>query len=235
VWLAQSLGAADLAALAAQRAVDAAGLLDDPAAAGYAQWLVWLTSLRYGRLTQARAVRGAAAVAEQLQPHAADDSSPAAEMYGMMHLIQAYSTMLDSQPGRAAEHFTEAADTARRTGDTTTWDVWFGPTEVAAWRVSVAAEAGANDEALAAAARVDPRRMASPSRRASHYLDVARAAAGQRRTRAQAAELLVQAERLAPQYVRTHPSAREAISELLVTTGGRDLRGLARRVGVVPA
>jgi hypothetical protein len=156
-------------------------------------------------------------------------------MYGTMHLIQAYSTMLDGQQAQASRHLDEAAETASRTGDTTTWDVWFGPTEVAAWRVSVAAEAGADDDALAAAVQVDPRRMTSPSRRASHYLDVARAAAGQRRTRTNATELLMRAERLAPQYVRAHPSAREAISELLVTAGGRDLRGLARRVGVIPA
>ncbi len=207
--------------------------LEDPAAEGYAQWLVWLASLRYGRLTQARAVRGAVATGDVLQSHA--DTGPAAEMYGMMHLVQAYSTMLDGHPARAADHLAEAEDTARRTGDTTTWDVWFGPTEVAAWRVSVAAEAGADDAALAAAAAVDPRRMASPSRRASHYLDVARAAVGQRRNRTKATELLMQAERLAPQYVRAHPSAREAVSELLVTAGGRDLRGLARRVGVIPA
>ena len=234
LWLAQSLGAADLASLAAARAAEAADLLEDPAAEGYAQWLTWLASLRYGRLTQARAVRGAAVTADRLQPHAADPG-PAAEMYGTMHLVQAYSTMLDGRPDRAAQHLDEAEDTASRTGDTTTWDVWFGPTEVAAWRVSVAAEAGADDDALAAAIRVDPRRMASPSRRASHYLDVARAAVGQRRTRTRAAELLMQAERLAPQYVHAHPSAREAISELLVTAGGRDLRGLARRVGVIPA
>ncbi len=234
LWLAQSLGAADLASLAAARAADAAELLEDAAAAGYAQWLVWLASLRYSRLTQARTLRGAAAVADCLQPHTADPG-PAAEMYGMMHLVRAYSTMLDGQPVRAGEHLAEAEATARRTGETTTWDVWFGPTEVAAWRVSVAAEAGADDDAIAAAAHVDPRRMASPSRRASHYLDVARAAAHKRRMRTRAAELLVEAEHLAPQYVRAHPAVRETVSELLVTAGGRELRGLARRAGVVPA
>ena len=91
-----------------------------------------------------------------------------------------------------------------------------------------------DEAALAAAVHVDPRSMPSPSRRASHYLDVARAAAHQRRTRQRATELLVQAERLAPQYVRAHPGAREAVSELLVAAGGRELRGLAHRVGVIP-
>ena len=233
LWLAQSLGAADLASLAAARAADAAALLEDPAAEGYAQWLVWLASLRYGRHTRARALREAATTADHLQAHASTPG-PAAEMYGTMHLVQAYSTMLDGQDAAAQGHLDEAEETAARTGDTTSFDVWFGPTEVAAWRVSVAVEAGADEAALAAAVHVDPRSMPSPSRRASHYLDVARAAAHQRRTRQQATELLVQAERLAPQYVRAHPGAREAVSELLVAAGGRELRGLAHRVGVIP-
>jgi transcriptional regulator with XRE-family HTH domain len=231
LWLAQGLGADDLMSLAAQRAADAAARLDDPAATGYAQWLVWLASLRYGRYTQARAVQGAEQAAARLQPQA--DTGPAAEMYGMMHLVQAYSTMLDGHPGRAADHLDEAGQTAARTGDTTSYDVWFGPTEVAAWRVSIAVEAGDDEGALQAASDVDTRRMASPSRRASHLLDRARASVRSRRARGQATDLLMQAERLAPQYMRGHPGAREAVSELLVTAGGTDLRSLAKRVGVI--
>jgi transcriptional regulator with XRE-family HTH domain len=233
LWLAQGLGADDLAALLAGRAADAAGQrLADPAAAGYAQWLSWLASHRIGRLTRSRALREVRQTADQLQPHA--DAGPAAEMYGMLHLVQAYAAMVDGhQPHRAADHLAEAEQVAGRTGDTTTCDIWFGPTEVAAWRVSVAVEAGADDDALVSAGAVDPRRMASPSRRASHYLDVARAAVHQRRQRDRAAQMLMAAERLAPQYVRAKPSAREAVAELLVAAGGRELRGLARRVGVL--
>lgn len=233
LWLAQSLGADDLAVLAAGRAVAVADAMDDPAARGFAQWLAWLASLRLGRLSRARAIRTAAETADGLQPAA---TGPAAEMYGMLHLVQGYTAMLyDGDQARAADHLAEAEQTANRTGDGSTFDVWFGPTEVAAWRVSIAAEAGADDDALAAASAVDLARMQSSSRRATHLLDVARASAHQRHTRARAVELLATAERLAPQYVRSHPSARETVAELLVTAGGPTLRGLARRAGVIPA
>ena len=234
LWLAQSVGADDLAALAAGRAGDAAAGMADPAAEGFACWLAWLASLRLGQFTRARAARGAAATADGLQRHAGA-AGATAELYGLLHLVQAYTAMLDGRHGQVAGHLEEAEQTAQRTGDGTSYDVWFGPTECAAWRVSIAAEAGDDETAVAAARAVDPRRMASPSRRASHFLDIARSAAHQKRHRGAAVELLSEAERLAPQYVRASPAVRETVAELLVTAGGRDLRGLARRVGVIPS
>jgi hypothetical protein len=103
----------------------------------------------------------------------------------------------------------------------------------------MAVEAGNAEEALEHAAGVNPRALASSNRRAALRMERARALAmlgGPEKT-AQAITELRQAERLSPAQVHNTPLVRELVTHLLERArreaGGRDLRGLAWRMGVI--
>jgi hypothetical protein len=60
----------------------------------------------------------------------------------------------------------------------------------------------------------------------------------ERKTQEEGLRVLLRAERLAPQLVRNNLFVREAVADLLRRArrdaGGRELRGLAWRMGVAP-
>lgn len=74
------------------------------------------------------------------------------------------------------------------------------------------------------------------SRRADFFADVGRGLAREPKTRAEAVRLLRQAEEAAPQRVRNSAAVRETVAYLLnrarVESGGRELCGMAARMGV---
>ncbi|HEX6919492.1 MAG TPA: hypothetical protein VF314_04615 [Actinomycetes bacterium] len=75
----------------------------------------------------------------------------------------------------------------------------------------------------------------SPERRSRLQIDIARAHT-QRRHLGDATEALLEAERLAPEQVRTHAFARDTIRDLLSLGGRRaspELLDLARRSGIL--
>src|SRR5262249_2270254 len=135
------------------------------------------------------------------------------------------------RPGRAEDRVREALALAERTGDGNAFGLWFGPTNVGAWRVWLAVEAGGGDVAAELAATVN-QALLPPSRRAQLLVDVGRGLARERNQHHEAIRMLLRAETLAPQFVHAAPAARDAIPSLLSATGGTDLRGLARRAGV---
>ncbi len=73
---------------------------------------------------------------------------------------------------------------------------------------------------------------------AGFWSDVGRALVAEKKTRDKGVRVLVRAERLAPQVVRHDVFVREAVTGLLHKArrdaGGRELRGLAWRLGVAP-
>ena len=108
----------------------------------------------------------------------------------------------------------------------------FGPTNVTLYEIAVAVELGDAGRALRAAAAVDTSGL-SAERQAQVLIDVARAHA-QRRQIGAAFAALVQAENIAPELLREHDLARQLVSDLLTMQDppGRELRGLAERLGV---
>ena len=76
------------------------------------------------------------------------------------------------------------------------------------------------------------------SRQCAFWLDYGRGLLAERKTRERGLAAMLRAEKLAPQQVRTNVFAREAVTGLLTTSqreaGGRELRGLAYRMGIPP-
>ena len=83
---------------------------------------------------------------------------------------------------------------------------------------------------------VDVAAIPSAGRQATFYGDVGRGLATIRGREEQAVEALRRAEVLAPQRTRTNPYVRESVTDLLRRArreaGGRELRGLAYRIGL---
>jgi hypothetical protein len=60
----------------------------------------------------------------------------------------------------AASYITEAKQLAERTGDTTTFSLFFGPTNVRIWEISIEADGGEPGRAVALARQTEPSRVA---------------------------------------------------------------------------
>jgi hypothetical protein len=112
----------------------------------------------------------------------------------------------------------------------------FGPTNVQLHRVAAAVELGDGRAAVESHRQIDPAGFGGllPERRAHHYLDMARGFA-QVGDVAQASEMLLEGDRLAPSEIRCRPIAREVLSDVLRRTRGTPpapLAELAESMGV---
>lgn len=220
------------ASLVAERGRQAAQLLGDPVMLGLAGWSVGQAALACGLY------RRAAAVAERsfdaLSPHA--DTPRATEMLGQLLMSAAFAHYALGDVDAATVRVAEAGRLAERTGDTDTFGLMFGPTNIDIWRVSMEVDGGEPGRALEIAKQVNPSAIESVSRQTSFYLDTGRSLARLRRDEAAVRQLLT-AERLAPQRVRSDPLVAETARSLLDRArrhaGGVELRGLCERVGVL--
>lgn len=232
--LAKDLNYADLAQLAAGRAADAAARIDDPVAVGKASF-AWLHTLpRAGSLD--RNLAAAERAAGRLEPHAKDPEGLA--VLGMIALM-ASLTAATLQAGTTTHWLESAADLAGRVPDLpmANWQS-FSATNVGIWRVAIGVERGETGGAvreLAGQVRLNHLGPRS-TRRASYLADVGRGLAREPRTRQEAVGWLRKAEDAAPQRIRNSPAARAAVTYLLdratATAGGRELRGMAARMGL---
>jgi hypothetical protein len=145
-----------------------------------------------------------------------------------------------AQRNSVAEHWlAEAEKLADRVNDDDpgrNWE-WFGATNVAIWRTALAVEHGEGGRAVLKLAEGATRaKLVIATRRAALYLDIGRGLARDPRTQDEAAAWLHRAEQAAPQQIRNYAPAREAVAFLLTrartTAGGRELRGMAARMGV---
>jgi hypothetical protein len=232
--LLKNLGVRDLPSLAAFRAQQVAEELDDPAWLGLAAWLHAYTVDGKGRPRMlAISVRGA----HELEPYL--DDPRAAQMYGALHLHAAMASAAMRRGGDSADHLDEAAAMAERVsgGGRGFGDLYFGPDNVGIWRLSIAVELGEAGRAREIARLVDPSRVPSAARQAMFWADLGRGMAQERATRDEAVGALLRAEQIAPQRIRPNPFVRETIADLLRrgqrdTATGRDLRGMAYRMGI---
>jgi transcriptional regulator with XRE-family HTH domain len=232
---AKALNYLDLAYLAAQRAEEAAVLLGDPVHKGKADFM-WLHSLPKTGAWD-RNLAAAERAADDLEPHASDPLS--LQVLGLLTLTASlWAAVL--QQGNTAQHWLdEATSIAARVPDdpARNWQS-FSATNVGIWRVAVGVERGeSGGTILKQADRIVPDRLGTTrSRRADFFADVGRGLAREPRTRGDAVRWLSMAEHAAPQRIRNSAPVRETVAYLLnraaAAAGGRELRGMAARMGV---
>jgi transcriptional regulator with XRE-family HTH domain len=225
-------GHTDLGWVAAERGRQAAVILGDPAWTGAA---AYEAAHARSSTNRPRALMVTPRVADALEPHIGD-SAFARQVYGMLRLSSALSRAVQGDHAGAGDHAAEAARIAASLGDRPDAFELFGPANVGVWRASFAVEAGNAEAALRYAAAVEPRALASGNRRAALGIEKARALAMLGKEAGAITELR-RAERLSPQQVHNYPLVRELVTGMLERArrqaGGRELRGLAWRMGVI--
>jgi transcriptional regulator with XRE-family HTH domain len=230
--IAKSTGHHALALLAAERERDAAEATEDPV------WIAFADRARAKNLFPLGGFRRAHALCLR----AADEldrtgpSGVALEMYGMLHLTAALAQTSVSGPSGGTDHLDEATAIAQRTGEAHSLRMWFGPTNVAMWRMAVVVESGDGGRAAEIAQSIDPRIIPSRARQAGFYAELGRGLAQDRKNDRAALQALRKAEDLSPQEIRSNPLVRDVISSMLTRArreaGGRELRGMAYRMGI---
>ena len=153
----------------------------------------------------------------------------------MLLLASGRASYATKRASDGAEYFAEAARLAERTGETTTFDMYFGPTNVNFWKIATEVDTGDPGHAVQISRDTNPTALAVPGRQAMFSLDTGRALAHVRRDR-EAVRCLLTAERIGPQLVRSSPypteTARELWDRARRTAGSSELRGLCERLRV---
>jgi hypothetical protein len=210
-------GNIDLATTAARRGYDLARQHDNRGLLGFARWYWALELTSMGARTRAHAVLSEGI--DDLTPavrSAAADTLPA-EIVGMMHLQQARTAAREQRADDAHAHLSEAAHMADRVGERNGMRQHFGPTNVAAWRVSIGVEltegAKAYEDATATPIGIDA--LGSRERSSSLHFDFARVLAQEGGSRdGDSIRHLDTADRIAPQRIRSDPLARDLVLTL---------------------
>jgi transcriptional regulator with XRE-family HTH domain len=225
------VGQVPLAWIAAERAAQAAALVGDPVLVAAAEFV-----RASARPAPARAPIHTAAAADRLSEQMGATKPWPQEVYGMLRLSAALSAQRRGDQAEADAQAGEAARVAELHGERPKAWEHFGPANVGVWRTMLAVEAGEPGRALEHAAAVDVSAL-SRGRRAMLLLETARAHylfGGAHQPHAVAA--LREAERLTPVRIRASPWARDMVEVMLTQsrreTGGRELRGLAFRMGL---
>jgi transcriptional regulator with XRE-family HTH domain len=228
----KNLGHPDLAWIISDRGRAAAEQLDDPLWVAAAEFPLAHSLLAAGATTQVLAQVDKASAA--LTP----DDSAAGQVYGMLQLTAGLALTELHRPEEAVDRIADADAVAARTGDGMAFRFCFGPTNVKLWQVSLAVEAGEGGRAAEIARTVDVDAIPVRSRQAAFYADLGRGLAQVKGRSREAVAMLHKAEDIAPQRIRTHPLVRETVRDMLEQSrrqaGGQELRGLARRMAVLP-
>jgi transcriptional regulator with XRE-family HTH domain len=225
------LGFLGLPTLAVERMCQAAEELDDPAWHGFVAWARAHVLSGTNRDRQYR-----------LAVAAADIKDTRVEARGMANLTAALAAAAQGDEGTSQEHLAEAANLAELIdADVSPWsgniNMQFGRTNVRIWQVAIGVELGHGAKVEETAKKVRPETITA-SRQAGFWIDYGRGLLAERKTRDRGLAALLTAEKLAPQQLHHNAFVREAVSGLLTSArrdaGGRELRGLAFRMGVAP-
>jgi transcriptional regulator with XRE-family HTH domain len=228
-------GEADLAWIAADRGLAVARDTGDPVVIGSLFRSVTHALLSAGRYREAVSLTTDAA--GYLEPALAA-GSPTPELlsvYGTLFLAGSIAAARADDATNARAFLAAADDAARRLGADAN-HLWtaFGPTNVAIHRVATAAELGDVQVAIDLGPRVDTAGMPA-ERQVRHALEVARAFSAWNRLD-EAIEVLLTAERLAPEQVRYHQMSRQLIMSWVRqqrTRPSTTLMNLAHRLDVL--
>lgn len=229
-------GLDDLAFIAAERAIRAARMSDDPdiGIAVSTRYLVWVL-VRQGRTAEAETV--AVRMAERVEPRMADRNTRALGVFGNLLFNAASAAIRADRGGRADELLRVAQAAAVRSGrDEVTEAGIFGPHIAAIQRVDQAVRLGDAEAALRLAESVPPTNGPMPAFwEAGHRIHLAAAAADLRQER-RALTLLAEARDLAPDWVRYQPLGVAVMREIVDRATRRrndEFAELASHYGVV--
>jgi len=155
----------------------------------------------------------------------------------MMHLQQARSAARQRRADDAHAHLDEAAHVAGKVGERNGMRQHFGPTNVAAWRVSIGVELSGGAKAYedATAVPIGIEALGSRERSSSLHLDFARVLAQEGGPRdGDSIRHLDTADRIAPQRIRSDPMARDLVLTLDRRAKHRvwELNSLRNRFGI---
>ena len=215
-----------LAALAADRSVEAATRSQDPVVLAASARIVTHSLMSGGHRQRAREIASHAAARM-----AADVRNPGPEalsVYGALVLRGAVAAALGEDRTEALGMLDEAADAARRLGrdDNAHWTA-FGPTNVAQHRVHVAVVLGDAGTAIELARRIDVDAIPVAERKASLFIDAAQAFVQWGRHE-QAYQALRAADQVAPEEVRARRSVHGLAADL-ATRAPHSVRAQARQ------
>ena len=212
--LAKRTGQIELAGIAAQRGLDAARLAERPDLVGMLEMSRTSTLIGLGARRRAAVVCGETLRELSALPGPKPDDTRIAEACGMLHLTTALIATRDGRHGDVTTHLAEAGSLAAYTGERNHMRYHFGPTNVAAWELGLAVEAGTGPDAAQrlAADPIDLSVFDSKGRVAYVHFDLARAWAQAEGARdAEAIRHLDAADRMAPVRLRNDPIARDLV------------------------
>jgi transcriptional regulator with XRE-family HTH domain len=226
------LGDTSAATIASDRARQAALTSGDPVMIGYGEWARAHSALACGLYE--RAVLIATKAVNELDA-ARGNRTGHPEMLGMLHLTLSFSMVGAGRFTDAQAPLGEARTLGQLTGETDTFGLMFGPTNVNLWNLAILTDGGDPVDAMPLISSTNPRIINSPSRQVCFYTDAARALA-----RAgeydRAVQFFETGERIAPERMHGDPIIVEAVHGLVDTAHrgavSTRLRGLAQRVGV---
>ncbi|WP_157777958.1 helix-turn-helix domain-containing protein [Nocardia terpenica] len=230
----KNLGVRGLPMMAVRQARDCAQELGEPEWLGFT---AYLRGIMGGTGARQRQYELAVRAAEQL---ASTPGPTAIQVAGTLHFIAALACAVQRDAVRTHDHLAEADDLAQRLPEQheNFAGLYFGPNNVSLWRVSLATELGEGGKVAEYARDAHPAAIPLRDWQATFHCDLGRAMTTDRATRAQGVQSLITAEQLAPQYVRNNVLVRETVTGLLPTAArdhtGRELRGLAHRMGLAP-
>jgi len=232
------VGESDLAWIAAERAMQAADVSDDPLVLASAARSGTHALLAVGRFEDALELGNTAA--RWLVPRMNDGDAAALSLYGMLHLRSATAAARDHDRGIANELLGKAETAAEALGeDANHWQTGFGPTNVALHRISAGLDLGDVPFVVQRSQEIDTGAM-PVERQVMHMIDYARALSMVAKDD-DAVQVLLTAEEKSPQLVRHSATAREVVRTLYrrapVTAGKKSslLLALAERCRAVSA
>jgi transcriptional regulator with XRE-family HTH domain len=235
--VAGALGNGELAVIAIRRAWDAAQRLERPDLVGLTAMSRAIALNRIGARRTAENLLATTLTNLDQLPDAARNDTTIEQARGMAHLSSAHLAARDGRRAVVATHLEEAGSLARFTGEQNHLNFHFGPTNVAAWSLTIAVE---SDEGPDVAERIESSgvtldRLASRDRLSSVHFDFARAYAQAEGARdADVLRHLDLADRIAPVRIRQDPIARELVVGLDRRARRRawELTSLKNRPGV---
>ncbi|WNV83705.1 helix-turn-helix transcriptional regulator [Umezawaea sp. Da 62-37] len=232
--LTKNLGVRGLPVVAARLAQQCAEELDSAEWLGFSLWLRGNAAGSQGRAHQlAASVRGIDRLADVSSPNAVQAA-------GALHLSAALAATALGDTDAADTHLDEATALAAHLPEQREnfGFLHFGAANVGVWRVALAVERGETGRAVELARAVNPEELPAKARRAMYWADLGRSMLADKSTVDKGVQAIVTAESIAPQLVRNNVFVREAVADLLRRaqrdSGGRELRGLAWRMGVAP-
>ncbi|MBM2614468.1 helix-turn-helix transcriptional regulator [Actinoplanes sp. LDG1-06] len=228
----RNLGLPADAWVAAERCQEAADAAADPVLRGFAAYTRASAASVAG--SNQRALTLAERAADDLGRHVARTGG--AEVLGALHLMCALASQGAGRLDESRAWSSGAAVLAARTGETKTLGLFFGPTNVDIWRISIEVEDGDPGHAVQIARRTSPGALPVGLRQVFLYADTARALTQLSGHDREAVRLLLNAERIAPQHVHRSAEVRDAVHTLLgrsrLRSGGAELRALSERMQV---